>query len=353
MLPAQRPPAANRTLNGPEAKGVTVLTPTLFLVVGFGTALCLTPLFRTVALKTGRFGRAGSDGSVPIPPTGGVAIFLATFLLLPFSSLSFPSGLWIGACGMALIGFIDDFRPFSPFQKLGLQIAAVAAAVGFGLRLTVAGHPVTDALLTGAWLIWMCNAFNVLDMMDGLAAGVGAIAAIGLVGLGLVGNALPVVILAAALVGGFGGFLVYNSHPARIYMGDAGSLFAGFVLGGLAVEVSRSLAGAQGILCPLIVLGVPSFEAVFLCAVRMGKGLPIMRASRDHVAQRLVQMGYSIRGAVGRMYAVGGLLALLGIAGTVGPAAACWAILGSTAALALWTGVRLARVDMARDGEEA
>ena len=175
MFPAQRPPVANRPLNGPEAKGVTVLTPTVFMVVGFGISLCLTPLFRAVAFRTGRFGRAGSDGSVPIPPTGGMAIFLATFLLLPFSSLSFPIGLWIGACGMALIGFIDDLRPISPSQKLGLQITAVGTAVGFELRFAVVGHPVADALLTGAWLIWMCNAFNVLDMMDGLAAGVGAI----------------------------------------------------------------------------------------------------------------------------------------------------------------------------------
>jgi UDP-GlcNAc:undecaprenyl-phosphate GlcNAc-1-phosphate transferase len=332
---------------------VVVLTLTFFLVAAFAAALCLTPLLRAVALRTERFGRPGDDGSVPIPPTGGLAIFLATFLLLPFSSLSFPTGLWIGTCGMATIGFIDDVHPFSPVQKLGLQIAAVGAAVGFGLRFVVVDHPVVDALLTGVWLIWMCNAFNVLDMVDGLAAGVGAIAAMGLAGLGLVVHAPPVVILAAAMVGGFGGFLVYNSHPARIYMGDTGSLFAGFALGGMAVEVSQGLPGAQGILCPLIVLGIPSFEAAFLCVVRRGKGLPIMRASRDHVAQRLVQMGYSVRGAVGRMYAMGGLLVFLGITGAVGPAVACWAVFGCTAALAMWAGVRLARVGMERDGEGA
>jgi UDP-GlcNAc:undecaprenyl-phosphate GlcNAc-1-phosphate transferase len=289
----------------------------------------------------------GENGAQSVPPIGGVAIAIATLLLLPFAPLSFPVGLWIGALGMGAIGFVDDKWPLSPFQKLAFQIFTVAITVGSGLRFDTTGSTVFDAVLTGVWLVWMCNAFNVLDMMDGLSAGAGAIASIGLAGLGLVGGAAPVVILGASLAGGFLGFLVYNAHPARVYMGDAGSLFAGFVLGAMSVEVSRATSGVQGELCAILVLGIPCFEAVFLCIVRKKKGLPVMRASRDHVAQRLVRMGYSVRGTVRRIHLAGGLLALCGIVAAVAPPAVCVTILVCVIGTAVWTGVRLARVETA------
>ena len=307
----------------------------------------MTPLLRAAALRASRLKSGDANGAQSVPPIGGVAIAIATLLLLPFAPLSFPVGLWIGALGMGAIGFVDDKWPLSPFQKLAFQIFTVAITVGSGLRLNTTGSTVFDAVLTGVWLVWMCNAFNVLDMMDGLSAGAGAIASIGLAGLGLVGGAAPVVILGASLAGGFLGFLVYNAHPARVYMGDAGSLFAGFVLGAMSVQVSRAMPGVQGELCAILVLGVPCFEALFLCIVRKKKGLPVMRASRDHVAQRLVRMGYSVRGAVRRIHLAGALLALCGILAAVVPAAVCVTILVSVIGTAVWTGVRLARVETA------
>ena len=306
----------------------------------------LTPLLRAAALRASWLKSVGSNGAEPVPPIGGVAIAVATLLLLPFAPLSFPVGLWIGALGMGAIGFVDDKWPLSPIQKLAFQIFTVIVAVGGGLRFDTTGSIVADAVLTGVWLVWMCNAFNVLDMMDGLSAGAGAIASIGLAGLGLVGGAAPVVILGASLAGGFLGFLVYNAHPARVYMGDAGSLFAGFVLGAMSVEISRAMPGVQGELCAVLVLGVPCFEAVFLCVVRKRKGLPVMRASRDHVAQRLVRMGHSVRGAVRRIHLAGGLLALCGIVAAVVPSAISLTILLCVVVMAVWTGVRLARVEI-------
>lgn len=322
-----------------------MLSSALFLAFGFGTALLLTPLLRAAALRASWLKSVGSNDAEPVPPIGGVAIAVATLLLLPFAPLSFPTGLWIGALGMGAIGFVDDKWPLSPVQKLAFQIFTVIIAVGGGLRFDTTGSTVVDAVLTGVWLVWMCNAFNVLDMMDGLSAGAGAIASIGLAGLGLVVGAAPVVILGASLAGGFLGFLVYNAHPARVYMGDAGSLFAGFVLGAMSVEISRAMPGVQGELCAVLVLGVPCFEAVFLCVVRKRKGLPVMKASRDHVAQRLVRMGHSVRGAVRRIHLAGGLLALCGIVAAVVPAAISFAILVCVVVMAVWTGVRLARVE--------
>ena len=323
-----------------------MLTYVFLFFVSFGTAGCLTALLRVIARKVEGFGHHGDGSSIPVSPLGGIAIFIATFLTYPLFLSSFPPGLWIGALGMTLVGWADDWWDFSPVQKLILQTVVVVLAVGSGLCLEVTGSAVLDGLLTGIWLIWICNAFNVLDMEDGLAAGVGALSALGLGFLGLLGESPPLFGLALTFVGGFGGFLIHNFHPARIYMGDNGSLFSGFLLGAMAIEVSRLLPFPQGVLCPLIVLGIPSFEGAFLCLVRTSKRQPIMQASQDHVVQRLEWIGYSIRRAVGWVYVVCSLLALLGIIGVVGATQVCWTIFGITLIIAVSFGVGLGRVDM-------
>ncbi len=308
-----------------------------------GVALCLTPLLRLIAL---RLRSASERDSRQVPSAGGLAIFAAVLLSSSFLSSSPPPGFWLGAVGMVLIGFVDDVRPLSPVQKLALQVVSVALAVAFGIRLEVLGIPPLDAVLTGCWLMWMCNAVNVLDMMDGLAAGVGIIASAALAGLAYLGGGPHLVTLAVGLAGGLSGFLVFNTHPARIYMGDSGSLFTGFALGAMATEISQVLPQSQGFICPLVVLGVPIFEAAFLSVVRPMRGVPVMQSSPDHVALRLVARGCSIRGAVGRLYAAGAVLAALGIFGARGPAPWSWAILGCVLVLALGSGLWLARADV-------
>ena len=129
-------------------------------------------------------------------------------------------------------------------------------------------------------------------------------------------------------------------------MGDSGSLFTGFALGAMATEISQVLPQSQGFICPLVVLGVPIFEAAFLSVVRPMRGVPVMQSSPDHVALRLVARGCSIRGAVGRLYAAGAVLAALGIFGARGPAPWSWAILGCVLVLALGSGLWLARADV-------
>ena len=330
-----------------------MLLSLLSLFVAASAVACLlTFLLRVAPRRVGHFRPLTGDGPAPVPLLGGLAILSATLLSGLFFSFKISTGVWTGALCAALVGLVDDFRPFSPFQKLGLQAVAAALAVAAGLRLDVTGHAVGDALLTGVWLVWMGNAFNVLDMMDGLSAGAGATAALGLAGVSMLGGGTPVAGAAVALAGALGGFLVHNIHPARVYMGDTGSQFTGFLLGGMAVEISRYFPAPQAFLCPLIVLGLPLFEAVFLCAIRTAKGRPAWQTSRDHVAQRLVQMGYSVRNAVCRMYAVGVGLAALGAVGGWGTTAVCWTISGSVLALALWAGARLARVDMEGDGTD-
>ena len=322
-----------------------MLSSALIFAGTLGVALCLTPLLRLIALRLRQPGGCGSD---EVPTAGGVAILAAVLLSCPFLSSPLPLGFWLGAVGMVLVGFTDDVRPLSPVQKLSLQVLSITLAVAFGVRLEVSGISPLDAGLTVCWLVWMCNAVNVLDMMDGLAAGVGIIASVALAGLAHIGGAPHLAMLAAGLAGGLSGFLVYNTHPARIYMGDSGSLLTGFALGAMAAEISRGLPEVEGLICPLVVLGVPVFEAAFLCVVRPLRGVPVMRSSPDHVALRLVARGCSVRGAVGRLYAVGIALGVLGILGARGPAIGCWIILGCVSVFALGSGFRLAGTDMGK-----
>ena len=131
-------------------------------------------------------------------------------------------------------------------------------------------------------------------------------------------------------------------------MGDSGSLLTGFALGAMAAEISRGLPEVEGLICPLVVLGVPVFEAAFLCVVRPLRGVPVMRSSPDHVALRLVAQGCSVRGAVGRLYAAGVALAVLGVLAAQGPVLWCWVMLGCVSVFALWSGFRLAGTDMGK-----
>lgn len=324
-----------------------MLIPALVLVAGFGISSGLTPILRAMTFHVGR--TQASHLPEPIPTTGGVAIYLATCLLLPFLPVPISHGLIIGASLLALVGLADDLLAFGPIYKLVLQTAVVAAAVWQGLSLTCFNEPLLDGLLTAVWLVWMCNAYNVLDMMDGLAAGAGLISSLAFGCLGFILGIPDVAAISLALAGGLGGFLLHNIHPARIYMGDTGSLFCGFVLGALAVEISKEMSVAQGILSPMIILGLPIFEATFLSIVRRSKGLPIMQASRDHVAQRLVQLGHSVQSSVRRIWCVGLFLGVFGVAVAVLPLAIGWILFIITLVYAVWVGRRLSTVEMAID----
>jgi UDP-GlcNAc:undecaprenyl-phosphate GlcNAc-1-phosphate transferase len=322
-----------------------VLILTLVLVAGFGISSGMTPILRAVTVRR----RGSKDPHLPerIPTTGGVAIYLATCLLLPFLALPISNGLLIGASCLALVGLADDFLAFSPLQKLVLQTAVVTIAVWHGLSLSYFGEPLLDGFVTTIWLVWMCNAYNVLDMMDGLAAGAGLISSLAMACLGFLFGIPAVSVISLALAGGLGGFLVYNIHPARIYMGDTGSLFCGFVLGALAVEISVKMSNVQGILAPMIILGLPIFEATFLCIVRRRKGLPVMQASRDHVAQRLVQLGHSVHSAVRKIWCAGAILGSLGIAVAAMNELIGWVLFCVTLLAAVWAGKHLSDVEMA------
>ncbi|MCU0290934.1 MAG: undecaprenyl/decaprenyl-phosphate alpha-N-acetylglucosaminyl 1-phosphate transferase [Thermoanaerobaculaceae bacterium] len=332
--------------------------PLLLLVFVLAVLLGLyfTPVARQAALRFGIVdrpdGRLKTQGE-PVPYLGGIAIFLAYLvslgLVLPFNSLLL--GLLLAGTLTLLVGLIDDFGVLTPLAKVAGQGVAIFVLVRSGAVIELAEVP--EALrwpLAAAWLLAVCNAFNLLDIMDGLAAGVGTVAALAMGIVALVGGEYPEAAAAFALAGGLLGFLVYNFNPARIYMGDAGSLATGISLGALALAIRWTDRSPAGFLAPLAIFVVPLADVVYVSVLRARAGRPFWHGSPDHFPLRLRRtLGGAVRPAVLTCYA----LALSG--GVIGVGSALWWswqlslwLLGGfgVAMLALlgW----LARIDMSR-----
>lgn len=266
----------------------------------------------------------------------------AFFCVFWGASISLPVGLMLGAVGMAVVGFVDDLWPFVPARKFALTVIVASIAVALDVRIHVVDIIWVDAVITVLWMVWMCHAFNVFDMADGLSSGAGAIGALN---LWLMGAGDWMLIMAGVLAG----FLIHNYHPARIYMGDAGSLLFGFLLSAAAVLLANDVGGWTGVVGPGIVLALPTFEAMFISVMRFAKGRPISRASRDHVAQRLVQWGRSMRVAVFMMWLMGVVLGGLGFLIVQGNLPV-WMGMLVVFCMAFGSWVGLSQVDMEGDG---
>ena len=223
--------------------------------------------------------------------------------------------LWHGAF-LFLVGLIDDFFNLKPYQKLSGQIMGAAAVVWCGLTLPWTGSPPVNMAITLFWLIGITNAVNLLDNMDGLAAGIAAIASTFLA-LNFLGNAQAAEALMLAVFGaGLLGFLVYNSNPASIFMGDCGSMFIGFFLAGSALlnpigGRSRSLLPVLAV--PVLILFIPIFDTLLVTILRKLAGRSVARGGRDHTSHRLVVLGLSERRAVWMLYALAAVSGFLGL----------------------------------------
>ncbi|MCL7455302.1 MAG: undecaprenyl/decaprenyl-phosphate alpha-N-acetylglucosaminyl 1-phosphate transferase, partial [Anaerolineae bacterium] len=212
----------------------------------------------------------------------------------------------VGASLMSFLGMWDDRRGLSPLFKLAGQFLAASILVITGVRVgTFSWEPLNIALTLG-WVVVVTNSLNLLDNMDGLSGGVGATAAIFFLLLAAMNDQYLVGALSAALVGACLGFLVYNFNPASIFMGDAGSLFLGFILAATAIKL-RFPEGLQIVtwMVPVLILGLPLFDTALVIVSRLRRGLnPLTTPGRDHVSHRLVAMGYTRREAVLTAYLI-------------------------------------------------
>ena len=327
---------------------ISNLVPAL---VSLGLDLALTPIVRAVARRRGIVARPKTDRwhKNPTAMMGGVAIWIAviaTYLI--FVPHSRQGWVVVGASTfLFVVGLADDLLHTKPYQKLIGQVMGAAIAVNYGLALPWTRSLSVNMVITIFWLIGITNATNLLDNMDGLATGIAAIACAFLTLSFVVNNqpteALMMAVFAAALLG----FLVYNSHPASIFMGDCGSMFIGFFLASAAlvnVPGGRSRSIVPVLAVPILVLFIPIFDTTFVTILRKLSGRAASQGGRDHTSHRLVALGMSERRAVLMLYGLAALSGLLAISvRELKPDVSLALIAGFTLALTL-LGVYLAGV---------
>jgi len=299
-------------------------------LVAFGITVVMTPLMRWLALRSGIVDKPAQRKlhQSPVPYLGGIAIFagfvIAALLVVPGSRPL--NGLLLGAACILILGLLDDIMDIPARVKLGGQ---VLVALAFAMSspdntINFFTNPLSDQMMhlgwlsipiTVFWVVAVINAVNLIDGMDGLAAGISLIAAVVLMFFAreqIYGTAA--VILSAALAGSCLGFLQFNFYPAKIFMGDAGSMLLGFVLAAVSVQGTMKSAAAISLLVPFLALMLPIFDTASAIVRRALRGQPVFKADREHIHHRLLAIGLSHRQAVLVMYLVGavvGIFALL------------------------------------------
>src|SRR5262245_26915279 len=197
---------------------------------------------------------------------------------------------------LVLLGLIDDFGVLGVAPKFLGQGFATLVLIKSDIAIHIAELPDwADLLLTVLWLVGMTNAFNIIDIMDGLASGTALIAAAFLLVVAFLNGLAPIVLMTATLMGSLLGFLRYNAHPARVFMGDTGSLFIGMMLGALAMIGKYDRQNPIGYFSPLLILAVPIFDTAYVMTLRVLKGKSPFQGSPDHFALRLRRLGLPVR----------------------------------------------------------
>lgn len=326
------------------------------LILSIVFALYFTPLMRMAALQLGLVDRP--DGLLKkhddvVPYLGGVAVFMAFLLtvgvLTDFSQETL--GLLLSGSIALMVGLLDDFRAMTPLQKLLGQTLAALVLIKSGIYIKLAFLPIWVAIpLTVFWVLAVTNALNIIDILDGLAAGVSAIAALSIAIANFMAGRQAVGFLSIVLAGAVLGFLRHNFHPAKIYLGDAGSLFIGFMLAALSMNAGYTRANLLAVTSPILILGIPLFDLLLVMWIRWRNGTPIMKGSPDHFALRLRRL-LSVRETAVTTYIIAALLS--GVALLMSQVTLEWAVatMGGTISTACPSAYLLMKVDMRRPHE--
>jgi len=261
--------------------------------------------------------------SEPMPLLGGLAMLAGAMAALALLSTALPTSLdspqvigsALAVTIIAAVGLADDRWHLPALVKLLGQIAAVAVLIFFGVYVQLPIPDYANYLITVAWVVGISNAINFLDNMDGLSAGISAVAAAVIFILGVQNGQHLVAALSASVLGACVGFLRYNFHPARIFMGDAGALFLGFILAELGLLLRfPSNVNVVTWLVPLFIMGVPIFDTALVVISRSRRGKnPFTTAGKDHVSHRLRRLGLTTRETVLVLYLVAVTTGLVGI----------------------------------------
>ena len=273
----------------------------------FACTLVLTPVIRALARKLGAFDTPRSDRKLqprPVPVLGGVGIFIGYAAGLGVAwALGGGSEIWRGtsveaifwsSCAILAVGAVDDLRELPPRSKLAVQLIASLVLVWSGVRGTfLVPSAVVSVIATVIWLVVVTNAYNFFDNMDGLCAGMGVASGAVFLAVCLSTGQFGVAAALAALVGSCAAFLLFNWHPASIYMGDAGSLWLGYTIAALTIATTfyRYERSVFQLALPVLVVAVPVFDMALVLLVRLKRRRPLTRGDRTHLSHRLVSLG--------------------------------------------------------------
>lgn len=319
-----------------------------FLVASAAFVVCvvLTSLLKNLSLRRGVLIRQG------IPLTGGIAIGLSLFLVclvsfflyggLPKDILAVLAAAFI----MLVFGIIDDKFELGISAKFLVQLIAASLLVFSGVRTHIVNIGIApNLIITFIWVMGIANAFNHLDVMDGLAASVASAVSLGLLFVCLIPMDIKTAIVLCALIGTLFGFLIYNLPPARVYLGNSGSHFLGFFLAGLALAISYApMERRVALFSPLIILGFPMFDTAFVILMRLkNRSLPFKK-SNDHPALRLLKNGYSKPHALTWMIILCVFFVVSGAALSVSSNSLGAIIITLVILVSLWLTIRIGRI---------
>ena len=309
----------------PELKSIGYIL--LAIVVSGVLSLLLTPIVKVFSVKIGavdvpKDGRRMHDH--PIPRLGGLAIFLAfmvsVLIFVPLDTAK--KGMLLGAVIIVILGIFDDIHALSAKLKFLVQLVAALIATLMGNRIEVLTNPNIfsdnpiwelgwlSIPVTVIWIVAITNAVNLIDGLDGLACGVSTISSLTMLVIALLVSNMNVATVMAALVGACIGFLPYNFNPAKIFMGDTGATFLGFIMATMSVQGMFKMYNLISFVVPFLILGLPIFDVCFAVIRRVSKGQSPMQPDRSHVHHKLIDMGLSQKQAVGTLYMVTAILGL-------------------------------------------
>ena len=310
----------------------------IWLVFTFGLSLAFaflfTPLMRRIAIKKGILSKPGRRmvHAKPVPYLGGLAIyfaFVAVVLVVFYANQQFRmefaqklKGLLIGGTLIVMLGVWDDIKNIRPIIKLIGQIAVALLLFGYGFRIEVLTNPFfggeiqiplfISVLFTVGWIVGLINAMNLIDGLDGLAAGITIIVSAALFFIALFLNNYITCLLLAALAGSALGFLRFNFYPAKIFMGDAGSMFIGLILASVVlIESQYKSATAVVLMVPITALAIPIFDTSMAMLRRILRKAPIFQADKEHLHHRLLNMGLSHKRVVLFLYFICGYFGII------------------------------------------
>ena len=301
----------------------------LALAVSLVVSFALTPAVKWLAVKIGAVDVPKDKRRMhdhPIPRLGGLAIFIGFVVaVLAFAEVDRQlRGILLGGCIIVAVGIVDDSHPLGAGIKFILQIVAALIAVWHGVLIEMIANPlpfgaeywdfgIMAVPITVIWIVAVTNSVNLIDGLDGLADGVSTIAALTMLIIALLMGDMEMAGLCAALVGGCIGFIPYNRNPAKIFMGDTGATFLGFVLATVSVTGLFKLYAVISFVVPFIILGFPIFDTVSAFTRRILKGQNPMKADRSHTHHKLIDMGMNQKQAVATLYMVAAVLGLCAV----------------------------------------